>query len=248
MFFMGLIINNLSGGYAGNNVLRNISFEVPAGKIVALIGLNGAGKSTTIKHIIGERLPYTGSITLDGVDITKDPTDFKNQLAYIPEQPILYDELTLEEHLHLMLASHHLDNAAHWKRAMELLGFFHLEDKLHWLPVNLSKGMRQKIMIVAAFMLDRDLIIIDEPFIGLDSPSQRDLIHLIKEQKEAGRSVLVTTHLLSAAKHFVDDFVVLQDGKIEFIGSPVEMAESHGLTMDTLDNFFDIARGDRDDL
>lgn len=107
---MGLDINNLSGGYAGHNILKNISFKVPDGKIVALIGLNGAGKSTTINHVIGELQPQMGTIALNGVDLIKTPTEFKKQIAYIPEQPILYDELTLSEHLHLMLSAYELDD------------------------------------------------------------------------------------------------------------------------------------------
>ncbi|MDF7626577.1 ABC transporter ATP-binding protein [Leuconostocaceae bacterium ESL0723] len=239
---MGLIVNNLSGGYAGNNVLRDVSFEVPNGKIVALIGLNGAGKSTTINHIIGEQQPYTGKIELNGTDIAADPTKFKSQIAYIPEQPILYEELTLAEHLHLMLATHGKDDQENWDQVQDLLKNFRLDDKLHWLPIHFSKGMRQKVMIVAAFMLNAPLLVIDEPFLGLDTLAQKDVIRMMQEQAQADRSVLLTTHLLASAASYVDDFVVLRDGRIEFIGTPAELAASHGLTIETLDDFFNLAQ------
>ncbi len=237
---MGLKIKKISGGYVGNSVLKNISFEVADGEIVALIGLNGAGKSTTINHIIGELHPQQGTIMLNDVYLSQAPTAFKSQIAYIPEQPILYDELTLEEHLHLMLSAHMIDNTVTWSRAFELLKLFRLEDKLHWLPTHFSKGMRQKVMLVAAFMLDAPLLIVDEPFLGLDTLAQKDVVRLIREQAEKGNSVLMTTHLLASAAKFVDKFIVLHEGTVQFIGTPLALADAHGLTLDNLDDFFDL--------
>lgn len=239
---MGLKINNLSGGYAGNNVLKNATFDVPNGSIVALIGLNGAGKSTTINHIIGELQPQMGTIELNGINLVQNPTGFKSQIAYIPEQPILYDELTLGEHLHLMLAAHNIDDEVAWQRAETLLKQFRLDDKLHWLPIHFSKGMRQKVMLITAFMLDAPLIIIDEPFLGLDTVAQKDVVRLIHEQANKGNSVLMTTHLLASAAEFVDQFVVLHDGKSRFIGTPQALAEENQLQLDQLDDFFDLVQ------
>ncbi|GMA70715.1 multidrug ABC transporter ATP-binding protein [Leuconostoc litchii] len=237
---MGLKINNLSGGYAGNNVLKNITFDVPDGKIVALIGLNGAGKSTTVNHVIGELQPQMGSICLNGTNIVSEPTMFKSQIAYIPEQPILYDELTLGEHLHLMLAAHDIDNETSWTRVASLLTLFRLENKLNWLPIHFSKGMRQKVMLVSAFMLNAPLLIVDEPFLGLDTLAQRDVIQLIQEQARLGNSILITTHLLASAASFVDQFVVLYEGKVRFVGSPSELAEENQLSVNNLDELFDL--------
>lgn len=240
---MGLKIDKLTGGYAGNQVLKDVSFDVADGQIVALIGLNGAGKSTTINHIIGERLPQSGKITLNGVDLVQDPSNFKAQLAYIPEQPILYDELTLGEHLDLMLAAHGLDKAAVWPEVLNLLDLFRLTDKLHWLPSHFSKGMRQKVMLVSAFMLNAPLLLVDEPFLGLDTLAHRDVVRLIQAQAAAGNSVLMTTHLLSSAAQFVDIFVVLAAGEVRFVGTPQALADQYQLTLATLDDYFDLAQG-----
>lgn len=240
---MGLKIDKLTGGYAGNQVLKDVSFDVADGQIVALIGLNGAGKSTTINHIIGERLPQSGKITLNGVDLVQDPSNFKAQLAYIPEQPILYDELTLGEHLDLMLAAHGLDKAAVWPEVVNLLDLFRLTDKLHWLPSHFSKGMRQKVMLVSAFMLNAPLLLVDEPFLGLDTLAHRDVVRLIQAQAAAGNSVLMTTHLLSSAAQFVDIFVVLAAGEVRFVGTPQALADQYQLTLATLDDYFDLAQG-----
>jgi len=244
---MGLKIKKISGGYVGNTVLKNVSFEVANGEIVALSGLNGAGKSTTINHIIGELQPQQGTIMLNNIYLAQTPTDFKSQIAYIPEQPILYDELTLGEHLHLMLAAHEIDNAVTWSRVFDLLKLFRLEDKLHWLPIHFSKGMRQKVMLVSAFMLDAPLLIVDEPFLGLDTLAQKDVVRLIREQAEKGNSVLMTTHLLSSAAKFVDKFIVLHEGSVQFVGTPIALANAHGLTLNSLDDFFDLMYEDTAD-
>ena len=244
---MGLDINNLFGGYAGHNILKNISFKVPDGKIVALIGLNGAGKSTTINHVIGELQPQMGTIALNGVDLIKTPTEFKKQIAYIPEQPILYDELTLSEHLHLMLSAYELDDEQHWQLVEKLLTKFRLEKKQHWLPTHFSKGMKQKVMLVAAFMLERPLLIIDEPFLGLDTLAIKAVIDLMQEQARKGNSILLTTHLLKEATQFVDEFVVLYDGRIRFTGSPHHLAAASQLSVDNLEQFFESIQEELDD-
>lgn len=239
---MGLKVDNLYGGYAGNQVLKNVSFTIEDGCIIALIGLNGAGKSTTINHIIGELHPQSGQITLNQVNIVEAPTAFKSQIAYIPEQPILYDELTLAEHLHLLLAAHGQDNDKSWDRVSRLLNMFRLQDKQHWLPIHFSKGMRQKVMLVSAFMLEAPLLIIDEPFLGLDTLAQRDVVTLIREQAQLGHSVLMTTHLLASAAKFVDQFVVLNNGQVDFVGTPSALADKYQLSVANLDDYFDLVR------
>src|SRR5699024_11823614 len=115
-------------------------------------GVHCAGKSTTIKHILCLLRPQKGKISLNDVVLTQQPTKFKREVAYIPETPILYPELTLKEHLELTMLSYHLDENKAWKRAHELLKMFRLDDKLEWLPIHFSKGMRQKVRIVSAFL------------------------------------------------------------------------------------------------
>lgn len=235
---MGLSIKKLYGGYAGQDVLKDVSITVPDGQIVALIGLNGAGKSTTFKHVIGERPIRSGKVVFNEVDLVENPTAFKEQLAYIPEQPILYDELTLAEHIHLMLASHGLDDQEHWHQAMALLVNFRLDNKLHWLPKHFSKGMQQKVMLVAAFSLKAPLMVIDEPFLGLDVLAQKALVQLMEERTKAGGAILLTTHLLSSAAAFVDQFVWLDQGEVREQASPAELAAEHQISLVEMDELF----------
>lgn len=235
---MGLNIHNLSAGYAGHPVVNDLTFSVLSGQIVGLIGLNGAGKTTTLKQVIGIGRPIGGSLELDGHRLEDDPAQYKQKLAYIPEQPVLYDELTLDEHLHLMLAVHGQDDAKHWERVQVLLSHFRLDGKGHWVPRNFSKGMQQKVMIVAAFSLDVHLLVIDEPFLGLDVLAQKQLILLMKERAEQGVAVLLTTHLLSQSVDYVDDFALLEQGNLTFFGTAEELAASRHLLIDQLDELF----------
>lgn len=229
---MTLKIEHLTGGYVGVPVIKNINLEIKPGQALGLIGLNGAGKSTTIKHILGLLRPQKGSISLNGVSLMQEPTKFKRQVAYIPETPVLYPELTLKEHLELTMLSYQLDPNTAWSRAHELLKMFRLDNKLDWLPIHFSKGMRQKVMIVSAFLADTSLLVIDEPFTGLDPLAVANLIDLIKQAIANGKMVLMTTHVLADAQQAISNYAVLNNGTIEVIGSLQEIREHYGLQAD----------------
>lgn len=216
---MTLSVSHLVGGYSQIPVLKDISFEVHPHELVGLIGLNGAGKSTTIKHIIGLLNPLKGKITIDGITLTDNPESYKSKLAYIPETPILYDELTLKEHLELTMMAYSLNHDKAWEKTNRLLKMFRLDNKLDWFPANFSKGMRQKVMIICAFITDAKVFIIDEPFYGLDPIAIRDLTALINDVKDRGAAVLMSTHVLETAQKICDRFVMLQKGTIAVQGN-----------------------------
>ncbi len=238
---MVLKIEHLTGGYAGVPVIKDINLTIKSGQALGIIGLNGAGKSTTIKHILGLLRPQKGKITLNEVSLNKQPTAFKRQVAYIPEVPVLYPELTLKEHLALIILSYQLNEEKAWVRAQQLLQLFRLEDKLDWLPVHFSKGMKQKVMIVAAFLADTDLLVIDEPFTGLDPLAVTNLIDLIKEAIATGKMVLMSTHILADAEQVISNYAVLNNGEIEVIGSISDIRLHYGLTAtDSFDKIYRI--------
>ncbi|GAK30288.1 ABC superfamily ATP binding cassettetransporter, ATPase [Weissella oryzae SG25] len=219
---MSLIVKNLFGGYGKETILHDLSFEVAAGELLALVGLNGSGKSTTIKHIIGLLAPKRGNIELNGWTLTQNPLDYKAQIAYIPEQPILYEELTLKEHIEVTIRAYELEPKAAWERAERLLKLFRLDNKLQWFPVHFSKGMRQKVMLVMGFMMNAPLLIIDEPFIGLDVLAVDAVLQLIAERKAAGGSILLTTHVLDHLVDLADRFVYLADGQVRASGLTID--------------------------
>lgn len=223
-----LKIENLTGGYVNIPVLKNISFEVNDGELVGLIGLNGAGKSTTINEIIGLLTPYQGQITLDGLTLDNNQADYRKKIGFIPETPSLYEELTLREHLETVAMAYGLEFEAAMARAKELLKLFRLSDKLDWFPINFSKGMKQKVMIVCALMVNPSLFIVDEPFLGLDPLAISDLTDLLAQEKAKGKAILMSTHVLDAAEKMCDRFVILHHGQVRAVGNLAELREIFG--------------------
>src|SRR5699024_5113536 len=193
-------VNDLSGGYTHRDVIHDLAFEVRRNEIVGLIGLNGAGKSTTIKHVIGLMQARKGEIKINGKTFLDDPSIYRNQMSYIPEQPILYDELTLYEHLKLTAMAYGLSEKLFEERLPSLLKEFRLQRQLHWFPVNFSKGMRQKVMIMCAFLIEPELYIVDEPFVGLDPLGIQSYLDLMEEMKSQGAGILMSTHILATAE------------------------------------------------
>lgn len=236
-----LKIDHLVGGYVNIPVLKDISFEVSSGEVVGLIGLNGAGKSTTISEIIGLLQPYQGSVTLDGLQLIENPESYRRKIGYIPETPILYEELTLQEHLDTVALAYGLGEQQELRQ--KLLQLFRLEDKLDWYPINFSKGMKQKVMIIAALMIEPSLLIVDEPFLGLDPLAIRDLTTIIAEEKAKGTSVLMSTHVLDSAEKMCDRFVILHHGEILAKGSLEELRQQFSLpTADLTDIYMQLTQ------
>ena len=223
-----LEVKKLSGGYANIPVLKDVSFQVADGELVGLIGLNGAGKSTTIKEIIGLLTPYEGQILIDGQTIQGQTEAYRKKIGFIPETPSLYEELTLKEHLEVVALAYDLDWDAAFERAEKLLKLFRLEEKLEWFPVHFSKGMKQKVMIICAFMVQPSLLIVDEPFLGLDPVAIQDLIDLLEEEKKRGTSILMSTHVLDSAEKMCDRFVILHQGQVLADGNLDQLRQSFG--------------------
>lgn len=245
---MGIEVEHLVGGYSQVPVLKDVSFSVADGEVVGLIGLNGAGKSTTINHIIGLLTPIRGHIQLGGVDLKTDPSAYKQQIAYIPELPVLYDELTLQETLTLTMMAYGLDVEKTWIRAHELLKTFRLDNKLNWFPANFSKGMRQKVMIVNAFMTNAKVFIIDEPFLGIDPVAVHDLLQLIEEARGRGAAVLMSTHVLANAEKYCDRFILLNQGEVKVSGTLDQLRAAFPDVGGSLDDIYlALANGERND-
>lgn len=223
-----LKIENVTGGYVNTPVLKQISFTVNAGELVGLIGLNGAGKSTTINEIIGLLTPYEGTISIDGVTLSEDSQTYRKKIGFIPETPSLYEELTLREHLETVAMSYEIPLAEAMDRVKPYLEMFRLSDRLDWFPATFSKGMKQKVMIICAFMVNPSLFIIDEPFLGLDPLAISDLIALLEVEKSKGKSILMSTHVLDSAEKMCDRFVILHGGQVLAQGSLADLQEQFG--------------------
>lgn len=235
---MTLNVSQLTGGYTRNPVIKNLTFEVGDGEIVGLIGLNGAGKSTTIKHIMGLMDPFSGSIEVDGLTLKSDPMAYRKKISFIPETPMVYRSLTLKEHLEMTAMAYDIPFETVMSRANSLLELFRLDKRLDWFPQDFSKGMKQKVMITSALVTDPDLMVIDEPFIGLDPIAIWDFEQLLLERKAKGNSILMSTHVLQNAENICDSFVIIHNGEIFAKGTTQELAEDFNLPEADLEKIY----------
>lgn len=233
-----LEVRNISGGYTNKPVLKNVNFQVSPNEIVALIGLNGAGKSTIIKHIIKLMNPFSGEILIDGKDFSVDPDGYRKCFTYIPETPVLFDEMTLEEHLYFTAMAYDLPESVAKERIQKLLKDFRMEKRLKWFPSHFSKGMKQKVMIMCAFLVEPKLYIIDEPFVGLDPLAIKSLLETMRGRKENGAGVLMSTHILSTAERYCDRFIIMHEGRIKAQGTLKELQNQCSMVNATLDDIY----------
>jgi len=225
-----LTLERVTGGYStGKPAIHDISFSVQSGEIVGLIGLNGAGKSTILKHVLGFLQPSSGTIAFS----TDQPL-----LAYVPEMPELYEELTLWEHLQFMAKAYWLEEQQFQERAKRLLELFRLDKRAHHFPGSFSKGMRQKVMILCAFLVKPDVLVVDEPFVGLDPLATETLLNQLTEIKQEGTAILLSTHVLSLAETYVDRFVIVHGGNMSLHGTLEQMRQQAGLPDATLEQLF----------
>ncbi|PAQ13501.1 ABC transporter ATP-binding protein [Bacillaceae bacterium SAOS 7] len=200
-----LSIHIKQAGYEPNETkVADIQFSIGQGELVGLIGANGAGKSTTIKSILGLMPFFEGEIVKEE----------KMSISYLPEHPFFYDECTLQEHIDFVAAMEQLTDEVVTERVTPLLELFHMSPHLHELPNTYSKGMQQKAMIILAFMTKPDFLIIDEPFIGVDPIATKILLELIRQEKERGAGILMCTHVLDTAEKVCDRFLLINSGEL----------------------------------
>lgn len=234
-----LELTGVSGGYLAHRpVIRDLSFTVGSGEMVGLIGLNGAGKSTTIKHILGLLRPQAGRIAVNGHTLAERPQAYRAAFAYVPEAPELYEELTIREHLELTAMAYGIDKADCERRSKRLLELFAMTEKADSFSAHLSKGMKQKVMIMNAFLIEPALYVIDEPFLGLDPLGIRSLLDLMVQEKTKGASFLISSHILSTIEKYCDRYVVLHRGDIRAAGTLRQIGEAAGLPEAPLDDIF----------
>ena len=211
-------IKDLYKKFGSNQVLQGIDLEIQQGGIFAVLGPNGSGKTTLIKSILGMVIPNSGTIKLDGKSV-KNGWKYRNDIDYLPQIANFPGNLTVNE-LIKMIKDIRAKKDTDELRLMEL---FKMEPFLNKKLGNLSGGMKQKVNLLLAFMFDSPLIILDEPTSGLDPISHIRLKELIKSEKAKGKTILITSHIMSFVEEIADEIVFLLEGKIYFKGSITEL-------------------------
>jgi ABC-2 type transport system ATP-binding protein len=194
--------------------VNRINLAVPRGKIFGFLGPNGAGKTTTIRMVAGVLLPTAGRISIGGEDLASDPEAAKARLGYIPDRPYLYEKLTGGEFLRFVAGLWGADGPEMEERAQRLLKLFNLSEWQHELIDSYSHGMRQKLLISSAFLHQPELIVVDEPMVGLDPRSARILKDLLRTYAKNGGTVFLSSHTLEVVEVLCDLLTIIHQGNI----------------------------------
>jgi ABC-2 type transport system ATP-binding protein len=238
-------VNNFTKTYNDFVAVRDLSFSVAAGEILGLVGPNGAGKTTTLRVLSGIIPPGSGALSVAGHDIVSDPIVAKQVLGYIPDDPRLFDTLTVWEHLEFIAAAY---GVVDYQPAAEaLLQFFNLAGKRHHVVQSLSRGMRQKLAIACAYLHQPKVILFDEPLTGLDPAGIRAIKESMRERARQGAAIIISSHLLGLVETLCTHLLVLDHGQARCFGRMTDVLRSfdaakHDTTLE--DVFFSITHGD----
>lgn len=224
-----LKITNLTKTYGAKKAVDDLSLEICAGEIYGFIGHNGAGKTTTIKACCGI-LPFeSGEILVDGVSVKKDPIKCKQQIAYIPDNPDMYDFMTGIKYLNFIADVYNVSKTDREARIKKYADLFELTGDLAQ-PINsYSHGMRQKLAVIAALTHEPKLMLLDEPFVGLDPKAAHILKGLMREICNSGGAIFFSTHVLEVAEKLCDKIAIIKDGRLVISGPTAEVTANRSL-------------------
>ncbi|MGR6328933.1 ABC transporter ATP-binding protein [Sphingomonas sp. XXL09] len=219
-------------------VIADLDLTIRAGELYALLGANGAGKTTTLRMVTGLARPDAGQIRIFGIDARRDPLAAKAITAWLPDEPMLYDKLTPAEYLAFVAGLWRMDPGHATAEAKRLLHWLELWDQRDTRCEGFSRGMKQKVALAGALIHDPRLLILDEPLTGLDAAMARSVKDALRAQVDAGKTVIVTTHILDVAERMADRIGILADGRLMAEGTLAELRHQAGTEGLTLEDTF----------
>jgi ABC-2 type transport system ATP-binding protein len=225
-------IRNLTKKYGDFTAVDDISLTAAPGQIFGFLGPNGAGKTTAIRILAGLSLPTSGSVAVAGHDVVTDGLAAKAVTGYVPDRPYLYEKLTGRELLQFVTNLYRKEWREAEPSALALLRYFSLDDWIDARIENLSHGMKQKLVIVSALVHDPEVLVIDEPMVGLDALAQKQTRLLLRRLADEGKTVLLTTHTLSVAEAVCDQLAILNRGRIVASGTTAEVRQERAALED----------------
>ena len=216
-------IVDVSKKYGPKVAVQNLNLAVPPGELFAFLGPNGAGKTTTIKMLCGLLFPTTGTVTVGGFDLTTHGDQARQLISYVPDLPFLYEKLSGREFLQFIADLYGLDRDLGRERIAEVIGLFHLEPFVDDLTERYSHGMRQRTVFAAALVHEPKLLIADEPTVGLDPKSVRELKTLLRKLADSGVTVFLSTHTLDIAQELADRIGIIDHGRLLACGTMADL-------------------------
>lgn len=210
-------VKGLKKLYDEHLAVDGVSFDLGRGQVCGLVGPNGAGKTTTMRCLAGLIPATSGWMRVAEQDMSGDLIELKRRLAYVPDDPPLFDDLTVEQHLDLIGRLYQVEH--HADKASELLEYFQLSEKFDAGAATLSRGMRQKLAICCAYLFSPDVLLLDEPLTGLDPPGIRSLLESVVQRAEAGATVIISSHLLAMIEDVCSHLLVMQVGRAQYFGA-----------------------------
>ncbi len=236
---MMLEIDRVTKRYGQFTAVSGVSLSIEPGRILGFLGPTGAGKTTTMKMVVGLIRPTEGRILVDGIDIARDPLEVKRRVGYVPDRPNLYERLTALEYMHFVGGLYGMKEADALPRSHQLLDLFGLGQKKDHLVESFSHGMKQRLVMSSVLLHRPRLLVVDEPMVGLDPRGARLLKDVLKrEARESGLTVLLSTHTLEVADEVADEIAVIHRGQLVARGSPEALRESTGRVGEKLEEVF----------
>lgn len=212
-------IKDLRMSYGSNLVLKGINLEIPRGQIIGYIGPNGAGKSTTVKILLGILEGYQGKVRVLGEDISSGSIEYKKKIGYVPETADIYDSLTAQEYLNFIGELYGLDPETADQKALKLMSLFEIEDVYTTRISSYSKGMKQKVLIIASLIHNPDILFFDEPLSGLDANSAMVFKEIMTELAQRGKTIFYSSHIMEIVEKISDRIIMISGGNIVADGS-----------------------------
>jgi len=234
---MSIEIEKLTKRFGAKTAIDELTLHVKAGELYAFLGPNGAGKTTTIKVITGLLRPTSGTVRVCGLDVCTDGVGARRRTSYVPDQPFLYEKLSGREFLLFVARMYRMDPAASARRIEELAEQFGTTEYLDDLAESYSHGMKQRVVITAAILHEPEVLVIDEPMVGLDPRSTRLFKDVLREMVRDGVCVFMCTHTLSIAEEVADRIGIINRGSLVAEGT-VDELRSRGHTSDKLEDIF----------
>ena len=233
-----ILLQHLTKRFGAQTAVDALSFEVPAGQILGFLGPNGAGKSTTLKMLTGMLEPTSGTATICGFDLLRQPLEVKRRVGFVPESGAVFESLTGLEYLEMVAALYAIPQEAALTRIRQFIAFFDLsfETLTDKLLGAYSKGMRRKVVITAALLHNPPVVFFDEPLDGLDANAAVGFKALIQTLAREGKTIVYSSHILDVVERVCDRVIIIDKGRMQVDGRPEELLAAHGV--DTLERLF----------